>query len=236
MTVILNNYALKDFSQSFAKNDEMDENYQEQRTCLQMFGDATCRYKPQDITWCLQLSRGQAAGAALHYGNEASLNLWYKSAAILISIPKWSEYRRRLINTGDCCNEMPQRSETDEDGTTKDFKDVIEDYKDIVQEKTKQLLDQVKELLDNKCIDEVQGLKDKLKMIKKMLESNRNFTPYTRSSDQIDTLCRIKDDLSSLMYDVKSESPYKLDNLHRKVSQLPGSVLYFRFRGCGHFH
>ena len=216
-------YALKDFSQSFAKNDDiLDEEYDEKHTYLQMFGDATCRYKPQDITWCQELSRGQAAGAAVHYGNEASLKLWYKSAAILIRIPKWSEYRQRLISTGDGSDEMPQTSKTHEDETVKDFKDVIEDYEDIVQEETKQLLDQVKKLLDNKCFDEVQGLKDKLKKIKNILKANRHVKC---SSEQIDNLCRIKDDLSSLKYYVKSKSPYKLDDLLYTVSRLRSDTL-----------
>ena len=102
-------YALKDFSQDMFvdqcidANDLLNEDHHLEP--LQMFGDATCRYKPQDITWCQELSFRQPAGAAMHYGNEASINLWYKSAAILIRIPKWSEYRQKLIaiSTGESC-------------------------------------------------------------------------------------------------------------------------------------
>lgn len=66
---------------------------------LQMFGDATCRYNPQDITWCQELTFHQPAGALMHYGNEA--DLWYKSAAILIRIPKCSDCIPTLIEQSD---------------------------------------------------------------------------------------------------------------------------------------
>ena len=218
-------YGLKDFSQLFPEKDEVE---QKEMTYLQMFGDATCRYKPQDITWCQELSHGQPTGAAMAFGNEATLELWYKSAAILIRIPKWSAYRQRLtmISTGECCDEKLETSEPDEDGTIKDFKGIIQDYEDIVQEETQQLLDQVKELLDNKYINEVQGLKDKLKKIKNILKLNRHAK---HSNEQVDNICHIKDDLSSLMYYAKSDHPYKLDHLRHTMSGLKSDILKFNF-------
>ena len=111
-------YALKDFSKFFAKNEYLETHY----PIIAMFGDATCVCKPGDITWCQKLSYHQPAGAALAYGNEADLGLWYKSAAILIRIPKWSEFRQRLIavSTGECCDVTGA-----EDGMIRDFKDII---------------------------------------------------------------------------------------------------------------
>ena len=39
----------------------------------------------------------QPAAAVIAYGNEANVDLWYNSAAILIRILKWSDYRQKLI-------------------------------------------------------------------------------------------------------------------------------------------
>ena len=128
-------YALKDFVQQFPVFEYQEEDLiNDEFRNLKMFGDATCRYKPQDITWCLKLSLGQPTGASCVYGNE-SLELRYKSAAILIRVPKWSEYRQKLIaiSIGESCSVKP---ETSDDGIIQDFKDVIHDYEDIVQEET----------------------------------------------------------------------------------------------------
>ena len=87
-----------------------------------MFGEATCVCKPKCITWCQKLSYHQPAGAALMYGNEVTLGVWYKSAAILIRIPKWSEFRRKLIaiSTGECCDITGA-----EDGIVKGFRNIL---------------------------------------------------------------------------------------------------------------
>lgn len=48
------------------------------------------------ITWCQDINKSdkEPAGAALCYGNEYSLSVYYKTVAILVGIPKWGEYRR----------------------------------------------------------------------------------------------------------------------------------------------
>ena len=128
-------YALKDFSQSFLESDfEVLQGCINYDTYMEIFGKALCRYNEQDITWCQELLCHQPAAAAIHYGNESTVMVWYKSAAILIRIPKWSDYRQKLIiSTGEYC--IPETSETDEDGMVKDFRDIIYDNnEDIMQE------------------------------------------------------------------------------------------------------
>ena len=39
----------------------------------------------------------QPAATVIAYANEATVYLWYNSVAILIRIPKWSDYRQKLI-------------------------------------------------------------------------------------------------------------------------------------------
>ena len=138
-------YALKDFSKLFCKSDEIGEHeYGTNQAYLKLFGKAVCRYNEQDITWCQKLSCHQPTAAAVKYGNKATLKVWYKSAALLIRIPNWSNYYRQKltkISTGECC--MPKAGTTDEDGIVKDFKGIIHDCKDIMQEETKQMLDEV---------------------------------------------------------------------------------------------
>ena len=67
---------------------------------------AICKYKPQDITWCQLLLYDQPGTVAAASGNELTLELWYKSAAILIRIPKWSDHHQKLIaiSTGEYCD------------------------------------------------------------------------------------------------------------------------------------
>lgn len=168
------NYALKDFSVLFVTNNNEYDGLDYDKSCvhalvsLQMFGDVTCRYRPQDITWCQELLYHEPAAATavykntdtpdfLAYGKDPSLVLWYKSAAILIRIPKWSNYRQKLIaiSTGNYCVKAKAVETDEEDGMVKDFKDIIQDYDDIIQEETQQLLDQIKELLDNDHISKV---------------------------------------------------------------------------------
>ena len=142
-----------------------------------MFGEAICRYKSQDITWCQELFYHQPAGAAVAYGNNAQLELWYKSAAILIKIPKWGNYRQKLIaiSTGGHCSVKSEPSETDDDEIENDFEDIIQDYDDIVQDETQQLLDQVKELLDHDCTSAVEGMVDILKKMQIKLNGHTTY-------------------------------------------------------------
>ena len=195
-------YALKEFSQRMFEEGcigSLDGDHRVQP--LQLFGKATCRYKSQDITWCQKLSYHQPAGAALHYGNEASVDLWYKSAAILIRIPKWSEYRQKLIaiSTGEYCP-VDEVNETDDDGIVKDFGNIFQDYECIIQKETQELNVQFEELLVNKYINEVEGLVDMLKKMQMKLNSH-TVCP----SVQVDNIYQMKDDLGCLRYKVESE-------------------------------
>ena len=208
------NYVLKDFSQPFAKEEwiDRDDSHLHELDYLQVFGDAICRCKSQDITWCQELSFHQPAGAAVAYGNDASLEFWYKSAAILIKIPKWSESRQKLIaiSTEGHCSIESGPSETGDDEMVKDFDDVIQDYEDIVQGETQQLLELVKKLLDNECINEVDGLVDMLKRMQMKLNSHA-----TCVSEEVDNICTIKCDLRRLRDDVQADAPH-----NNKVSHL----------------
>ena len=166
--------SLKDFSLLFAAEKggiSVDETCIHKLAHLEVFGEAVCRYKPQDITWCQKLLYHQPAGvtAAFTEDSSAYLKVWYKSTGILIRIPRWNYHEKLMtISSGD----HGGTSETDDDGMVKDFKDIIQDYDDIVQEETQQLLDQIKELLENKCINKVQGLVDLLKKMQVKLNSN----------------------------------------------------------------
>ena len=122
-------YALKDFSNMFPKEDMSHYNYSEDDKCWHLFGDALCRCDSPDITWCQECVYHQPAGVVLTYGNEPSLDVWYKCAVILIRIPKWSEYRQKLIaiSTG----ENRDITKASDDGMVKDFKDVMPAYEDI---------------------------------------------------------------------------------------------------------
>ena len=221
-------YALKDFSLLFGKNEDVDgqdDSCVHAFTYMKLFGDAACTYKPQDITWCQKLSCHQPAGVALAYGNDVMLKVWYKSAAILIRIPKWSDHRQKLIaiSTGEYCG-VTEASKTDEAGVVEDFKDII--HEDIVQEEAQQLLDELKDLLDMKCINEVEGLGDLLKEIKEhpMLKKDdkcRNFRM------QAEILCRLKNDLDSLKYYVESDHPYKVDHLRHTMHELKQKFQYY---------
>ena len=180
---------------------------------MEVFGEAVCRYKPQDITWCQKLLYHQPAGvtAAFTEDSSAYLKVWYKSTGILIRIPRWN-YREKLmtISSGD----HGGTSETDDDGMVKDFKDIIQDYDDIVQEETQQLLDQIKEVLENKYINKVQGLVDLLKKMQVKLNSNA-----VNVSEQVNSICSIKYDLHRLRGDIESRSPKrKVESLQRTMN------------------
>lgn len=57
-----------------------------------MFISNVCKYRLDKITWCQKLKKqkGQPCAALMRFGNDLSADIWYKSAAILIGIPKWS--------------------------------------------------------------------------------------------------------------------------------------------------
>ena len=158
-------YSLKDFSHVFTSGDCKFYDRLHEFECLNLFRNAVCRWKQQNITWCQRLVCHQPAGAIGAYGNDGAL-VWYKSAAILIRIPKWSEYRQKLIaiSTGENCGISDATYK--EDGVVKDFEDVIQEYEDVVEEETQQHV-LFKELLDNEFIS--QSAKDMLKEIQMML-------------------------------------------------------------------
>ena len=66
-------YALKGFSQQFVEEQWVNSKGEDPHVPL--FGGATCRYKPEDITWCQELVYQQPAAAAVAYGNEKSLEV-----------------------------------------------------------------------------------------------------------------------------------------------------------------
>ena len=194
-------YGLKDFSHVFPVGDEMESDFEHQLESLQLFGDAVCRCKSQDITWCQELVYHQPAGAALHYGNEATVDLWYKSAAILIRIPKWNNYRQKLIaiSTGEYCGE-PSAAD---DGVVKDFKDVIHNYDEISQEEIQQLVVTLEELLANEYISKEERLTDKQKELQMMLS-----TCAERSGWRADDIIFVKQNVLRLKNIIDSERPF----------------------------
>lgn len=80
-------------------------------------------HRTKYITWCQNISAGdgELAAAALHYGNEHSISLFYRTAAILVGIPKWGEYRRRCSSTSGKTGspEMEQWLSTEEGNVSK---------------------------------------------------------------------------------------------------------------------
>ena len=213
-------YALKDFSLLFAEEKDgisADESHVHKLEHLEVFGEAVCRYKPQDITWCQEVLYHQPAAvtAAFTELGSADLKVWYKSAAILIRIPRWSTYREKLIaiSSGDHDGANLEANTTAEDGAVNDFKDVIENYEDIVQEETQQLLDQVKELLDNEYINEVEGLVELLNKMQIKLNSNA-----MNAREQLESICSIKYDLHKLRSNIESETLMKVASLQSTMT------------------
>ena len=211
-------YALKDFSQPFMKEEWIDSDdsnihFLEE---LQVFGDATCRCKSQDITWCQKLLYHQPAGAALAYGNSPSLELWYKSAAILIKLPKWGNHRQKLIATsiGEHCT---INTEPGEDGLVEDFKDVILDYEDIIKQETQQLLNEVEKLLRNGFVNQIKELVHILKKMKVKLNSHAASV-----DEEVENICTIKCDLYRLRDDIESDVPddSKVNHLHHIIDMV----------------
>ena len=209
-------YGLKDFSNVFHSGD-MDrvfgEDYDKDVECLQVFGKAICRCKSQDITWCQKLVCHQPAGAVLAYGNQAYLDLWYKSAAILIRIPKWSEYRQKLIAISTGENRDNTKASEIDDGVVKDFKDVIQEYEDFVEEETQQHV-LFKELLDNHYISKSEEVKDKLKQIQSML-----YSCSTKDGWNAKKIHTVKCYLGSLKYAVTDRKNVLLEYLRRKMDE-----------------
>ena len=189
-------YALKDFSQRMSLKDCYDEENAEFDP-LQIFGDDLCRFKSQDITWCQNLLYHQPAGVTMRYEDEVSLDLWYKSAAILIRIPKWSEFCRRLIaiSTGDCYDITGA-----EDGAVKEFNDIMQD---VVHDEVQGLNKQINELLDISAVEE---LMDELKKIQ--IDGHL--------SNPADNIPRIKNGLEHL----RDQQELKLFMLRRSVDKL----------------
>ena len=134
-----------DFSQCMSLKDCYNEENGEFDP-LQIFGDDICRFKSQGITWCQNLLYHQPA---MRYKDVVSLDLWYKSAASLIRIPKWSEFHQRLIaiSTGDCYDITGA-----EDGAVKEFNDIMQD---VVHDEVQGLKKQINELLDISAVEEL---------------------------------------------------------------------------------
>ena len=59
-------------------------------------------HQVKHITWCQTLnpSQWQEAGFTASYGNEPGLDAYYQTAAILVGVPEWGEYRKRNCTSG----------------------------------------------------------------------------------------------------------------------------------------
>ena len=210
-------YAFKDFSQCTSMFEEGCLGYLDDHQVepLQLFGNTICRYKAQDITWCQELFYHQPAGAALHYGNNASVDLWYKSAAILIRIPKWSEYRQKLIavSTGEYSSVNTADEMGDHDSEVmKDFGNIFQDSNEIVQKEIQELNDQFEELLGNPHVNEIEGLMDILKTMQTKLLKSQAHT----ACQLADMIYCFKSELEYLRCDIESEhriGQYRLEKL-----------------------
>ena len=216
-------YILNDFSQRiYEENCLGGLSYGHQLQPFELFGKAIYRCKSQDITWCQELSFRQPAGASMYHGNKASVDLWYKSAAILIIIPKWGEYRQKLkaINTGESYG--PTNAIEIDDGTVKDFGDIIQNYGDIIQEETQKMDIKFKELLDNEHVKEVEGLVNVLE--KMQVKLNSDDFPVSKRAHYM--YC-IKDDLNDLKRIVESESR-SVARLHNILQMLRSTYRQFK--------
>ena len=151
----------------------------------------------------------QPAGAIGAYVNCGTL-VWYKSAAILIKFPKWSEYRQKLIAISTRENCGISDATLEEDGVVKDFKDVIQEYEDIVQEETQQHV-LLKELLDNEYISQSEELKDKLKQIQMVLRR-------CDTRDGWDKMAMIKSDLLHLKWCIDRKDSFQ--GLHYSMNEI----------------
>jgi len=68
-------YALKDFSAGYVAKDLDYDNYDCRlgQCVLTMFGENTCQYNPDDITWCEPPQYNQPAGVISYYGNQETM-------------------------------------------------------------------------------------------------------------------------------------------------------------------
>ena len=205
-------YAIKDFSNSFYISGSLRWGHIELwQKILNNYGDATCRCKIQDITWCQNQCYNNLQPAGKDYQS-----LWYKSTAILIRIPRWSDYRQRLIaiSTGECCG-ITEVSEADEGGMVKDFKGIIQDYKDIVQDESQQVIDQLKEFLSHEYILDTKDIRKKIEEVLINLVK-------TKPEDVISTIKSLISRTSGLDYEdhfFMREYSYSLKELYKLVKR-----------------
>ena len=83
--VLLERFHKIKHSNCFTDNDQFKD----------LFGSG---HHAKHISWCQPLEHSrlwQAAGFTGSYGNEPSLEAYYQTAAILVGIPEWGEYRKR---------------------------------------------------------------------------------------------------------------------------------------------
>ena len=95
-------YALKDFSAGYVATYTPCEHHDCRfgQCVLLMFGENACQFNPDNITWCEPPQYNQPAGAISYYGNQEQLFLSYKTGAILIGVPEWSESRKQIMSVG----------------------------------------------------------------------------------------------------------------------------------------
>ena len=68
-------------------SDENDELFLDEETRERLYEDLMMSLR---VKYCNQLSQGEPCAALMSYSNGVSAELWYKSAAIIIGIQKWS--------------------------------------------------------------------------------------------------------------------------------------------------
>ena len=62
---------------------------EDQRSCWLTCSNRSHVYTVEKISWCQNLSGLEAASATLAYGYEPSMEVYYRSAAILVGVPVW---------------------------------------------------------------------------------------------------------------------------------------------------
>lgn len=116
-------------------------------------------FKVKYIIWCGGKTRlSEPAGAVLTYGNSYSVDVFYKSVAILVGFPQWGEYRRA------CASGVAQRENSEDSPLSKDDSTAIletlcyhddedddEDGDDEVEDDDEAVIERVKELLEKVC-------------------------------------------------------------------------------------
>ncbi|XP_065898927.1 uncharacterized protein [Dysidea avara] len=89
-------YALRK-PDDFKHGDFYYDEYDDEQSLCEMFGQNLCKYRREGITWCQNPHFNEPAAAMLCYGNEPRLEVFYKAAVILIGIPNWSKSRQQLV-------------------------------------------------------------------------------------------------------------------------------------------